>query len=178
MEYSNILKETIPELFSGDFLIITEFGRSLIAKSAIAISKVEYTKDFKNKRISTIHLGADFFLRSVYQPQAWDLHRFFLFQKELFFELKVEEKENGFTQDIAGPLCFSGDLVKKKLISTPLIEQNDWIVIKDVGAYTYSMWSRYNSRQAPSVYGFSLKNEKFEIFKQRETVEEVLQFWK
>jgi hypothetical protein len=40
------------------------------------------------------------------------------------------------------------------------------------------MWSRYNSRQAPSVYGFSLKNEKFEIFKQRETVEEVLQFWK
>jgi hypothetical protein len=40
------------------------------------------------------------------------------------------------------------------------------------------MWSRYNSRQAPAVYGYRADDARdLELLKPAETVEEVLRFW-
>jgi diaminopimelate decarboxylase len=43
--------------------VITEFGRSIVAKSGWVASKVEYTKMSGNKHIGIIHVGADLFVR-------------------------------------------------------------------------------------------------------------------
>ena len=43
-EYCATLKKLIPDLFSGEFRIVTEFGRSLSAKSGFFLSRIEHTK--------------------------------------------------------------------------------------------------------------------------------------
>ena len=43
----------------------------------------------------------------------------------------------------------------------PKVVVGDFIVFKDVGAYTTSMWSRYNSRQLPAILGYTLEDLTF-----------------
>jgi len=44
--YRSELEATVPELFSGKYRLITEFGRSLLLKAGISLSKVEYVKNW------------------------------------------------------------------------------------------------------------------------------------
>jgi diaminopimelate decarboxylase len=77
---------------------------------------------------------------------------------------------------VAGPLCFSGDILERD-IHLPELVEGDLLLIRDVGAYTFSMWSRYNSRQFPRVLGYENEGETMEILKEREDAENVVEFW-
>lgn len=55
-------------------------------------------------------------------------------------------------QDIGGPLCFQGDYLAKGR-ELPKIQDGDLLIMHDTGGYTYSLYSRFNSIQAPG--GFS-----------------------
>ncbi|UIJ37197.1 diaminopimelate decarboxylase [Desulfobaculum bizertense] len=171
-EYVAALRTGCPELFSGKFRLMTEFGRAVHANAGFAASRVEYIKPQGDIRTAVIHLGADMFLRKCYNPGDWH-HEFSVCDK------------NGALKDgptrlyrIAGPLCFAGDLPGRD-IALPEIEPGDWILIHDTGAYTLSMWSRYNSRAIPSVLGY--KDEQastgFVSLKRREQPQDVLSFW-
>ena len=50
----------------------------------------------------------------------------------------------------------------------------------DTGGYTYSLYSRFNSIQAPAIYGYE-KSENgdynFYEFKKREELAQTLSFW-
>ena len=50
------------------------------------------------------------------------------------------------------------------------------MVIYDTGAYTSSMWSRYNSRQFPKVIGYKNDGKKFFILKKQESLESIKKF--
>jgi diaminopimelate decarboxylase len=73
-------------------------------------------------------------------------------------------------------LCFAGDIIARD-IELPEAEAGDYILIHDTGAYTLSMWSRYNSRQIPKVIGYDKENKTFEVLKERESKEDLLKFW-
>lgn len=175
--YGDALRHQVPELFTSGFSsIITEFGRSIFVKPGITVSKVEAVKDWAGQHIGVIHVGADQFPRTAYLPELWS-HCITVLARDG----SVKPKSSTYIkQDIAGPLCFSGDFMAKQLL-LPLIEVGDFVVIHDTGGYTISMQSKYNSRQASSVYAFT-KDEatqtvKFALLKQRETAEEALAFW-
>ncbi|MBI4864924.1 MAG: diaminopimelate decarboxylase [Candidatus Riflebacteria bacterium] len=172
-DYARALERLCPELFTSGYDVITEFGRWVNAPTGVAITRVEYTKIAGGRRIAIIHVGADLFLRMVHLPDSY-YHRISV------FDATGAVKEGPLeVQDVAGPLCFSGDLLARER-SLPRLEPGDYVVIHDVGAYTLSMWSRYNSRQAPAVYGFeelpggpvTLK-----LLKPEETIDDVLRFW-
>jgi diaminopimelate decarboxylase len=74
-------------------------------------------------------------------------------------------------------LCFGGDFLSKG-IDLPVVNETDYILVQDVGAYTFSMWSRYNSRQMPKIIGYKTKPIQFSILKEREDINQVLSFWK
>ena len=151
---------------------MTEFGRLVNAKAGWAASRVEYTKQAGGRRIAVIHLGADFLVRPAYVPEVWR-HRV-----TVHGSAGMPKAGPVVSQDIAGPLCFSGDLVARQR-DLPLTEPGDWVVIHDAGAYTLSMWSRYNSRQAPAVYAYEADaaGVKLQQVKPAETVDDVLRFW-
>ena len=117
------------------------------------------------------HVGADLFLRKCYNPDDWH-HHITVVDKN--GKLKTGTDINKYI--VAGPLCFAGDVIARDL-ELPVVEEGDYILIHDTGAYTLSMWSRYNSRQMPKVIGYSTEHDTFEIIKGRETKEDLFAFW-
>lgn len=170
--YIDLAKSNHPNLFSGKFKLISEYGRYINANAAWAVSRVEYVKEETNYKILSIHLGADFLLRKAYNPSDWH-HEISVLDKNGKLKMGKDPKK----YIIAGPLCFAGDIITKD-IELPILVEGDFIVIHDVGAYTLSMWSRYNSRQIPKVLAYSLNKQSFEILKKRESLMDVFNFWK
>ncbi|OQR89270.1 diaminopimelate decarboxylase [Thraustotheca clavata] len=171
--YAEMLKDQVPEVFSGQFKIITEFGRSVFVKSGCTITRVESMKQWANQNIAVVHVGANQFLRTAYLPQAWP-HTFSVFSSQGLLKKGPLVK-----QDIAGPLCFSGDFLAKEIL-LPQLEVGDYIVIHDTGAYTVAMYSKYNSRPSTAIYGYETSPNgeiSFTIFKDQENTEQVLSFW-
>lgn len=186
-EYAKLLLERVPKI--NDYNVISEFGRSLFTKYAFSISKVETVKDWGDTITALTHFGSNQFLREVYLPQVW-YHRISVFDKN------GNPKEGELVDhDIGGPLCFQGDYIAKGR-PLPKIESGDYLVMHDTGGYTYSLYSRFetlvskmllefhfsrfNSIQAPAVYGYeplSSGEVKFYEYKSRETLDETLKFW-
>lgn len=168
-QYRSLLDKQVPALFAPEVSLITEFGRAVHANCGIAASRVEYVKP--SQCLAVIHLGADFLLRRVYCPQDW-LHEIFVLDRRGF---PKTGKPTPIT--IVGPLCFAGDIVASDILLPP-IEEGDWIVIRDVGAYTLSMWSRHCSRAIPPVLGYDPHlTEKLRVLRHGETANDVVRFW-
>lgn len=166
--YAEALQKCCPRLFDGSLQLITEFGRYVFANSAFAISQIEYIKETEADDVLVVHLGADFMLRTAYKPEDWP-HSFSI------CTAKGQLKENNQkSYSIAGPLCFGGDFIGHS-VALPQVEDKDLLLIKDVGAYTLSMWSRYNSRRMPMVLG--LHAGKVKLLKKRENLADILKFW-
>lgn len=188
-EYARKLKEEMPGLFNGTFRLITEFGRWIHANAGFTVSRIEYVKPhhkvpFQNETISKtpempamkeatlmIHVGADLLIRECYLPHQWS-HEISMADSE--GNIKTEGELSKYT--LAGPLCFQGDIIARNVL-LPSANPGDFIIIHDTGAYTLSQWSRYNSRQMPKVIGFRDNGEHFEILKDREKPEELVDFW-
>ena len=169
--YKDELEARCPELFTTEFKLMTEFGRNIYANTGWVASRVEYVKPGKNIHTAMLHVGADLFLRECYNPQDW--------HHEMLVADRTGRIKSGLDKQryvLAGPLCFAGDVLARE-ITLPKIEAEDWVIIQDTGAYTLSMWSRYNSRQIPKVIGYYDEGAAFEILKAREPLEHVLRFW-
>jgi diaminopimelate decarboxylase len=168
--YAEDLSRTLPGLFSDAFTIITEFGRHVHANSGWVLSRVEYVKPSAKVKTAILHVGADLFLRKCYRPDDWH-HDVTVLDKA--GQLKSGYFEN---YNLAGPLCFAGDFVARD-VALPEVEPGDYVVLRDAGAYTLSMWSRYNSRQMPLVLGYCDEGAEVTVVRRRESVEDVVAFW-
>ncbi|GAB3561566.1 type III PLP-dependent enzyme domain-containing protein [Spelaeicoccus albus] len=146
-EYTDLLKDRVPRLFSGDYSIVTEFGRSILAKHGMIVAYVEYTKTVGGRKIAITHAGAQVATRTVFMPEAWPL-------RIRAYDPSGEPKPNDCheVQDVAGPCCFAGDLVAQGR-HLPLLEPGDLVVLLDTGAYYASTPFDYNSLPLSGVYG-------------------------
>ncbi|HEX5472705.1 MAG TPA: hypothetical protein VFW73_12515 [Lacipirellulaceae bacterium] len=168
-EYRSLLEHRAPELFRSDVRLVTEFGRAVHANCGIAASRVEYTKPAQ--RLAVIHLGADFLLRPVYRPENW--------HHELFVLNASGMPKPGRPEPVtlAGPLCFAGDIIARDVMLPPILP-GDWMIIRDVGAYTLSMWSRHCSRAIPAVLGYDpVQCDSLRFLRKAETPNDVVRFW-
>jgi diaminopimelate decarboxylase len=83
---------------------------------------------------------------------------------------------------IGGPLCFQGDFVAKQVIMPKSLKPRDFVVMKDGGANTMSIFSRHCSRMAPGVFGYRMNAEGTQVtefieLKPREVAKDVSRFW-
>lgn len=147
-DYAGLLRAEVPGLFDGRYRLITEFGRSLLAKAGVILARVEYVKSAGGRRIAVTHAGAQVATRTVFAPESWPLR---------VTGYDAEGRPRGgepVRQDVAGPCCFAGDLVAQDRELPPL-EPGDLAALLDTGAYYASTPFGYNSLPRPSVYGFT-----------------------
>jgi diaminopimelate decarboxylase len=167
-EYAGEIAKRAPGL--SEMKMITEFGRWVYTNSGWTVSRVEYVKRESAVNTAMIHTGADLFVRECLNPKDWS-HEYSVFDRNGNLKTGTDHQP----YNLAGPLCFSGDIIAKN-VYLPIINEGDFVVIHDTGGYTFSMWSRYNSRLTPRIAGY--RDDRFEILKERETLEELHNFWK
>ncbi|MFJ5547691.1 diaminopimelate decarboxylase [Streptomyces sp. NPDC093225] len=147
--YVSALRGAVPGLFAGRYGLVTEFGRSLLAKHGLVLTRVEYTKSAGGRSIAVTHAGVQLATRTVYAPAAWPL-------RVLAYDAKGAPRTGPrVAQDVAGPACFAGDLLAEDR-PLPLLHPGDLLAVPDTGAYFFTAHYGYNSLPRPAVYGFTV----------------------
>ncbi|MEU6920176.1 MULTISPECIES: diaminopimelate decarboxylase [unclassified Streptomyces] len=165
------LRAAAPGLFDGRYTLVTEFGRSLLAKSGTIGTVVEYTKSAGGRRIAVTHAGAQVATRTVFMPGSWPLRVGVL---DAAGRPKHGPAE---VVDIAGPCCFAGDLTATAA-ELPAIEPGDVVALYDTGAYYFSSHFSYNSLPRPAVYGYRTGADgqvRFALVREAQSVREVVE---
>jgi len=160
-EYSASLRTEIPSLFERT-RVCTEFGRSIAASTAIAISKVE--KSWHRDGIQHVigHFGSDLFIRWALNPDDWH-HRI-----EILGGGELQKTQ------IHGPLCYHGDkLGRIQMLAKAKAES--LLLIRDVGAYTLSIWAGHCNRVRPLV--LALDRGEIRVLLAAESLDSVVKKW-
>jgi diaminopimelate decarboxylase len=144
-EYARVLRDKVPELFSGEFNVVTEFGRAIIAKNALTLARVEYTKVTGGRHIALTHAGSHNMMRIVFQPQGWSR------RVTALDAAGAPKTGTKVAQDIAGPCCFAGDIVAHERL-LPLLEPGDHVAVHDTGAYCFGNHFFYNALPPDPVW--------------------------
>ena len=147
-QYARLLAEAVPGLFDGRYGLVTEFGRSLLAKHGTVVARVEYAKSAGGRPVAVTHAGVQIATRTVYAPGSWPL------RIAAYDALGRPKAGPDVVQDIAGPACFAGDLLAEAR-ALPLLEQGDYAAALDTGAYYFAHHYAYNSLARPGIYGFA-----------------------
>ncbi|GAB3166990.1 diaminopimelate decarboxylase [Amycolatopsis stemonae] len=169
-DYVATLLTKVPALADGDYGFVTEFGRSLLAKNGFLVSRVEYTKVAGGRPIAVTHAGAQVAARTVLQPEHWPLRLTALGADG------TPKTGPEVAQDVAGPLCFAGDLLAKER-PLPLLEPGDLVVAHDTGAYYFGAHYAYNTLPRPAVHGFTVSERgdvEFTPIRRAQTVAELV----
>jgi diaminopimelate decarboxylase len=139
--------------------LLFEPGRNLVGNAGILVGKCLYTKKGEEKNFVIVDAGMN------------DLARPALYGS--FHGVKpVKKDQDGVIEgDIVGPICESGDFLVKDR-EFPNFRQGDLIAFMSAGAYGFTMSSNYNSR--PRVPEVMVKGDKFEVIRERETVQDLI----
>ncbi|MEV0324490.1 diaminopimelate decarboxylase [Streptomyces sp. NPDC050658] len=178
-QYARRLKSRVPGLLDGRYGLVTEFGRSLLAKHGTVLARVEYAKKAGGRPIAVTHAGVQVAARTVYAPASWPL-------RIAAYDAKGLPKSGPpVAQDVAGPACFAGDLLAENR-PLPLLEQGDYAAALDTGAYYFAHHYSYNSLARPGIYGFVAGSEgvrsegvrsagvRFAVVREPQTQEEIV----
>ncbi|MFE1290445.1 diaminopimelate decarboxylase [Streptomyces sp. NPDC058751] len=167
--YARLLAEAAPGLFHGRYGLVTEFGRSLLAKHGTVLARVEYTKSAGGRAVAVTHAGVQVATRTVYAPGSWPL-------RIAAYDAKGRPRTGpDVVQDVAGPACFAGDLLAEGR-ALPLLEQGDHVAALDTGAYYFAHHYAYNSLARPGVYGYAgdAAGVRFAVVREPQTLDEIV----
>lgn len=148
--------------------LVTELGRSLHAGTGWALSRIEAVKEVDGVPTLVVHLGADLLMRRVYRPDDWD-HELVVLAPD-----GTPRTEAPVLSQVAGPLCFAGDLIARQRLLPPA-RRGDLLLVRDTGAYTLSMWSRHCNRGLPPTWGY--RADSATLLHPGETPDDVVDFW-
>lgn len=169
-QYVAALRAAVPALFDGSYGLVTEFGRSLLAKHGLVLARVEYTKSSGSRPIALTHAGVQLATRTAYAPAAWPV-------RILPYDAKGGPRTGEpVAQDVAGPACFAGDLLASARELPPLAP-GDLIGVPDTGAYFFTAHYGYNSLPRPAVHGFAVGPEdqvRFALARPAQSVEAIV----
>lgn len=138
-----------------DLTIALEPGRFLVAKSGELVCSVLYEKITPQKRFIIVD-GA---MNDLLRPSLYEAYH------EIVLPYNEGEKS---PCDVVGGICESADFFAKNR-TLPKTKSGDILVVKNAGAYGFSMSSNYNTRNR--VCELALENGKIRLIRQRESFE-------
>ena len=139
--------------------LLFEPGRNLVGNAGILLAKTLYTKSRDDKNFIMIDAG----MNDLARPALYDSYH--------GVQAVKKDQDGMIIADIVGPICESGDFLAKGR-EVPMFRQDDLLAFMSAGAYGFAMSSSYNSR--PRVAEVMVKGDKFEVVRERETVEELI----
>ena len=156
-KYNQIIKKFLK---NHKTKIIFEPGRSIIGDTAILISKIIYIKENTKKDFIIVDAAMNDFMR----PALYGA-------KHKIIPLKKTNKMTSKSYDFVGPICETTD----KFLTTnkfQKLNEKDYIIICDVGAYGSSLSSNYNIRPKPAE--ILIKGSKINVIKKRQKLKDII----
>ena len=139
--------------------VIFEPGRSIVGNIGFLVSKVIYIKENEKKDFVILDAAMNDLMRPALYGAT---HRTIPALKKN----KISKK----TYDFVGPICESTDKFTT-LKKFQKLEENDLIVMCDVGAYGMSLSSNYNVR--PKPIELLIKGSKINVIKKRQKLNDL-----
>jgi len=140
--------------------IIFEPGRSIIGNTGVLISKVIYIKKTKNKDFIIL----DAAMNDLMRPALYGA------KHKIIPAIKKNRLSNK-TYEFVGPICESTDKFST-LKNFQKLNENEFVIICDVGAYGMSLSSNYNVRPKPME--ILIKGSKINIIKKKQKLTEII----
>jgi len=158
--YTRMVMDTVRPLGVG---VLLEPGRSIIASSAVLLSKVLHTKQNSVKSFVIIDAAMNDFARPVLYDAPHPITR-----------VRLAGHSHSHSEDradIVGPVCETGD---RFLEGWPLgpVKSGDLVAIWAAGAYGMVQASNYNGRCRPAEVLVSGKRAR--LIRRRETLRDLL----
>ena len=140
--------------------IIFEPGRSIIGDTAVLITNITYIKESDKKDFIILDAGMNDLMRpALYKAE----HKIIPIVKKKIKSKKIYE--------FVGPICETTDKFLT-IKNYQKLNENDLIVIYDVGAYGMSLSSNYNLRAKPIE--LLIHNSKIKIINKRQKLSELV----
>lgn len=153
--------QSILAALSGlDLTILLEPGRFLVARAGTLLCSVLYEKQTQYKRFVIVDAAMNDLLR----PSLYNAYH----KIELPYSKNLEPSKC----DVVGGICESGDFFAKDRV-LPKTKEGEIMLIKDSGAYGFSMSSNYNSRN--KICELALENSKIRMIRKRQSFETQIQ---
>ena len=140
--------------------IIFEPGRSIIANSGILISKVIYIKKGYKKNFIIL----DAAMNDLMRPALYNA-------KHRIIPMTYRRKKSKKVYEFVGPICESTDKFST-LKKFQVLNEKDFIIICDVGAYGMSLSSNYNLR--PKAMELLIRGSKSRIISKRQSLKDLI----
>ncbi len=140
--------------------IIFEPGRSIVGNSAILITKIIYIKDGFKKDFIIL----DAAMNDLMRPALYGA-------KHKIIPLRKINKKSKKSYEFVGPICESTDTFAT-VKNYQKLNEKDYLIICDVGAYGMSLASNYNLR--PKPIEILIKNSKIQILSKRQKISDLI----
>ena len=147
-------------LIKNNSKIIFEPGRSIIANTAVLISKIIYIKEGYKKNFIIL----DAAMNDLMRPALYNA-------KHKIIACKKNKNISNKAYEFVGPICESTDKFAT-LKKFQKLNEKDFIIICDVGAYGTSLASNYNVR--PKPVELLLKGNKVQIINKRQKLTDLM----
>ena len=140
--------------------IIFEPGRSIIGNAGILVSKVIYLKHNKSKTFVIL----DAAMNDLIRPALYNA-------KHKIIPSRKNRSRSKKTLEFVGPVCETTDkfLTEKNFQN---IKENDIVIIRDTGAYGYSLSSNYNLRVKPAE--ILVNGLKVQLIRKRQKISNII----
>ncbi|QKF64079.1 diaminopimelate decarboxylase [Campylobacter corcagiensis] len=147
----------LESLKGQDLTIVCEPGRYIVGECGELLTSVIYEKINDKKRFVIVDAAMNDLLR----PSLYGAYHEIL-------SLKNTQTSNC---DVVGPVCESGDFLAKD-INLPDLESGDLLVVKNAGAYGFTMSSNYNTRARAAEV--AIEAGKHRLIRKRESFEDLI----
>jgi diaminopimelate decarboxylase len=137
--------------------LLLEPGRFLVANAGFLITKVTGLKDSYKK-----FAGVDAGMNTLLRPALYGAYHRFVAAKQ-------SDKQHHI--NICGQICENSDILASN-IQIAELNEGDLIVIRDCGAYGFSMSSNYNNR--PRAAEVLIDGDKSKLIRKRESLEDMI----
>jgi diaminopimelate decarboxylase len=155
----DLAERVLPKISGLGLTLLVEPGRSIVGNAGVMLTRVIGLKENRGKRFVIVDAGMNDLLRpSLYEAY----HR---------VEPAVARGRASVNVDVVGPVCESSDFLALDR-SLEAVSPGDVVVVRDTGAYGFSMTSNYNMRPRPAEV--LVEEGRPRIVRRRETFDDLM----
>ena len=135
-DYGKMIKT---EIGTKNYELLIEPGRSIVGHAGVLITQIQYIKKNSQKTFVIVDSGMNHLMR----PSLYQAHH------QILTLNQTGAVDSTFKCDVVGPICETSDFFARNY-DLAECKEGDFLVLCDVGAYGYSMASRYNQAELPT----------------------------